>query len=276
MNDICNRYGLDTISTGAALAYCIESVEKGVLAASDFGGLNITWGNAEALVKLTEMIASGDGIGELLADGLDVATKEIGKGSEAWAIHIRGEALPMHDPRWGAGLATAYLADATPARHTQGSTTFAPAGLELQSVNEETLEGHGEAHKASANFYHAASCAGLCLFGYFVIEADTVLEFFNAVTGFNLTMEEFLETGERIATMRHSFNLREGVNVNELNLPLRALGYPPLQDGPLAGRQVRYKEMVKDYYKAMGWDPETGVPKQAALEKLNLDSLISL
>lgn len=274
INDICNRYGLDTISTGAAVAFAIECVDKDVLKPSDFDGLELKWGNTEALVKLTEMIAMGKGIGKILSNGLEKAAQQIGKGSEEWAIHIRGEALPMHDPRWGAGLATAYISDATPARHTQGSTTFAPMGLGLPPVNEDTLAGHGEAHKASVNFYHAASCAGLCLFGYFVIEADVILQFFNAVTGFNYSMDEFLAAGERIATVRHSFNIREGVFVKDLKIPKRAFGYPPLSEGPTANIKVDYALMVKDYFRSMGWDADSGVPSNSSIERLNLSELI--
>lgn len=119
INDICNRYGIVTISTGAAVAFSMECYEKGVLTSSDLNGLELICGDHEASVKLTEMIAQGEDIGKLLADGLEVATKQMGKGSEEWAIHIRGEALSMHDPRWGAALATSYISDATPARHTR-------------------------------------------------------------------------------------------------------------------------------------------------------------
>ncbi len=275
INDICNRYGIDTISTGAAVAFCMEAYEKNVLSSADLNGLDLTWGAADAAVKLTEMIACGEGVGKLLGDGLAKTTAELKQGTEDWAMHIRGEALPMHDPRWGKGLATAYLADATPARHTQGSTTFAPSGLKLPDFKEFDQIEYGIAHKNSANFYHAASSAGLCLFGFFIFTAEDILSFFNAATGLSFTMEDFLRAGERIATCRQAFNAREGLQfVDDKAVPRRAFGDPPLNDGPLAGITVNYKQMVKNYYKVSGWDEETGMPLPDKLKELNLEQLV--
>ncbi len=277
INDICNRFGIDTISTGAAVAFCMEAYEKKVLSQDDLNGIDLKWGSAQAAVKLTEIIAGGEGIGKLLSDGLQKTAAELGCGSEEWAIHIRGEALPMHDPRWGKGLATTYLADATPGRHTQGSTTFSPRGLELSKFTNYGEDNYGAAHKDSANFYHAASSAGLCLFGFFIFDAEDILGFFNAVTGFTFTMEDFLLAGERIATCRQAFNVRDGVQVTgEQLIPRRAFGFPPLKEGPTAGVSVAYEQMVKSYYRASGWNDETGVPTQQKLRELSLEDLIKL
>ena len=274
MNHICNLSGLDTIATGAAVAFCMECFEKGLLKPEDLGGLDLKWGDGKCAVKLTEMIAAGEGIGKLLADGLEKASQQIGGGSEDWAVHIKGEAFPMHDPRWGAGLATAYIADATPSRHTQGSTTFAPAGLKLTHFEDLNSSGYGLAHKDSANFYHAASSAGLCLFGYFIFPADDILKFFNAATGMNYSMEEFLRSGERIANVRQAFNVREGINMKKTKLPRRAFGYPPLEEGPTAGNSVDYQRMLDSYLAAMGWNPETAVPESKTIARLGLNNLL--
>lgn len=274
MNHICNLSGLDTIATGAAVAFCMECFEKGVLKPEDFGGIDLKWGDSAGAVRLTEMIAGGEGIGKLLADGLEKASQQLGGGSEDWAVHIKGEAFPMHDPRWGAGLATAYIADATPSRHTQGTTTFAPAGLELASFEDLSSSEYGFAHKDSANFYHAASSAGLCLFGYFIFPVADILKFFNAATGMNYTMEDFLRSGERIANVRQAFNIREGIIIKDLKLPRRALGYPPLKEGPTAGVSVDYQGMLKSYFAAMGWNAETGAPESNTKSALGLSNLL--
>lgn len=275
MNHICNLSGLDTIATGAAVAFCMECFEKGLLKHDDLNGLELKWGNSEGAVILTEMIAAGEGIGKLLADGLEKASQHIGGDSEDWAVHIKGEAFPMHDPRWGAGLTTAYIADATPSRHTQGSTTFAPAGLKLTHFENLNSREYGLAHKDSANFYHAASSAGLCLFGYFIFPADIILKFYNIATGMNYTMEEFLRAGERIANVRQAFNIREGFNMKELKLPRRAFGYPPLEEGPTAGNYVDYQSMLNSYLIAMGWNPETAMPESKTIAELGLSNLLS-
>lgn len=149
-------------------------------------------------------------------------------------------------------------------------------GLDVPPVNEDTLAGHGEAHKASVNFYHAASCAGLLrLFGYFIIDADVILEFFNAVTGLDFTMDEFMKAGERIATLRHCVNIREGIYVKDLQIPKRAFGYPPLNESLTVQRKVNYEFMVMDYFRSMGWDSDSGIPSKSSIDSLDLRALIS-
>ena len=136
-SDICNRLGLDTISAGACVAFTIECYENGILSAEDTGGLEIRWGDHQAIVALTEMIGRREGFGDLLADGVKVAAEKIGKGSEQYAMHIGGQEIAAHDPRGGWGFAIGYGADPTPGRHNQGGGQH-PPGLDIPEVNDES------------------------------------------------------------------------------------------------------------------------------------------
>ena len=147
-NDICNRYGLDTISAGVTVAFVIDCYEHGVLTNKDTGGLELKWGNDEAIVKMTEMLAKREGFGDVLADGVKAASEKIGSGADKYAIHVGGEELPMHDPTTHLEQATTYIMDATPGRHTQGGEGDGP-GLPAISRRStpRAFAGRGEAHR---------------------------------------------------------------------------------------------------------------------------------
>jgi len=134
-NDICNRYGLDTISAGTVVAFAIECYENGILTKQDTGGIDLKWGNHKAMIEMTELIATRKGLGNILADGVKVAAQIIGKGSEKFAVHIGGQELGMHDPKLlmgGRSIFAGYHMDATPGRHTAG---FGPGAFGKQLVN---------------------------------------------------------------------------------------------------------------------------------------------
>ncbi|MCL6478636.1 MAG: aldehyde ferredoxin oxidoreductase C-terminal domain-containing protein [Peptococcaceae bacterium] len=116
-NDICNRYGLDAISAGAAIAMAIECYENGIITKGDTGGIEMTWGNHKAIVAMTEKMAKREGFGDILADGVKVAAEKIGKGADQFAMHIQGQEIPAHDPKFGFDWALSYKMDPTPARH---------------------------------------------------------------------------------------------------------------------------------------------------------------
>ncbi|GAI58972.1 unnamed protein product, partial [marine sediment metagenome] len=220
-NDICNRYGLDTISAGATIAFAIECYENGIITKADTDGIEMTWGNHESIVAMTEKLAKREGFGTVLADGVKVAAEKIGKGSEKYAIHIHGQELPAHDPKLGYFYQTTYRLDATPARHTQGSEEGAPPGL-LPDFDKESFSGRGEAHKVGSNFNHIVNSAGMCMFMAMTLPAaDVVTEFMSAVTGWDMTMGELLKTGERISNLRQAFNIREGLNPLQFKVPDR-------------------------------------------------------
>ncbi len=271
LSDICNRSGLDTISVGAVVAFAIGCFENGILTTHDTGGLELTWGNHQAIVALTEKIARREGIGNVLADGVKVAAERIGKGSEKYAVHSGGQELPAHDPRFTPGLGPTYLLDATPGRHTQGGEMVAPpSGLKIGAHDRTTYTGRAQDQRTLVNLMHVINAAGLCMFGYITLDAQSLPDFLTAVTGWKYTLEDCIELGERIGTARHLFNLREGINPLHRDFSARALGKPPATEGPLANITVDLDTMVKEYLQAMDWDLQTTMPSERRLQEMGL------
>jgi len=273
VNDICNRYGLDTISAGATISFAIECYENGIITKKDTDGIEMTWGNHKAIVAMTEKLARREGFGAVLANGAKVAAEKIGKGSEKYAIHIHGQELPAHDPKLGYHFASTYRLDPTPARHTQGSEAGPPPGL-LPDFDEKSFSGRGEAHRIGSNFHQVMNCAGMCEFMYMSLPTvEVVTNFMSAVTGWDVTTDELIKTGERIQNLRHTFNLREGLNPLKFKVPDRSLGIPAQKEGPVAGVTVDENIMIKEYLAAMDWDAKTTKPSKKKLQELGLEDV---
>jgi len=248
INYLCNDYGLDTISGGCAVAFAIECYENGILTKEDTDGIELKWGDHKSIVQLTEKMVKCEGIGKILADGVKIAAEKIGKGAEKYAVHIGGQELGMHDPKLmkpGDTGAARYHIDPTPGRHTQAA---GPGSFGTHVVN----------------------ATGMCLFGGM---GPFLLQYMQAVTGHPYTQEELDQCGERILTVRHCFNLREGINPLQWTVHPRIVGDPPLQEGPLAG--VRADIEAQDYWCLGGldWDRVTTKPSKAKLMKLGLNEI---
>jgi len=274
-NDICNRYGLDTISAGATIAFAIECYENGIITKEDTGGIELTWGNHKAIVAMLEKLAKRQGFGDVLADGVKVATDKIGKGADKYAVHVGGQELPMDDPRFAPSHGMNYQADPTPGRHTQSGLANIEAGtefpgLELPPLDKYTYTGKGKYETILKNQVHMVNCSGMCLFGWLCLPWSELCDALSAVTGWPFSQEELYKTGERVATLRQAFNVREGIAPKDFKLPQRAKGEPPLKEGPVANVTVPVDDLVKDYYQAMDWNPETGKPGKKKLEELGL------
>ncbi|MGA8849274.1 MAG: aldehyde ferredoxin oxidoreductase family protein [Dehalococcoidia bacterium] len=273
LNEICNRYGLDTISAGSTMAFAIENFENGIITTNDTDGIELRWGNHKAIVAMTEKMAKREGFGAVLADGVKKAAEMIGKGAEAFAVHIHGQEVSMHDPKRFAHYTTAYL-DPTPARHTQGSYAFRPAsGLEYPAYDRSSMAGRGAASKMGSDFSHAVNCLGLCMFGVGFMPASAITDFLNLTTGWNFTIADVLKTGERVANIRQAFNSREGISTSDYKIPGRVSGNPPPQAGPTAGRSAEFETMCRNYLEARGWDTTTGKPSREKLLELGLDDV---
>ena len=270
LNDICNAYGLDSMSAPCALAFAIDCYEHGLISKADTDGLELTWGNAGSILALCAKMARREGFGAILADGVKRAAEKIGRGSEQFAIHIQGQELPLHDPRFKPTLATTYQMDATPGRHTQGSEMNAHPDFGFEWTDKYDYRAKGDAHRKVSNTIHVVNSAGLCMFAYQSYPLQILPDFLNAITGWKVTLDDIVVIGERIANIRHAFNLREGLNPLRFALPGIAVGNPPITKGNVRGVTVDVTQLNADYLRAMRWDLETAIPDAGRLEELGL------
>lgn len=283
LNHLCNDYGMDTISTGATVAFAMECFENGLISSADLDGIRLHWGDHQAMVRFTEQLATGEGFaGRVFGSGVQAALPHLGAAAAAFAMTCGGEELPMHDPRCYPGIAASFVLDATPGRHTQsGSWTAESHGTSPGSgypkiADKYRYDGKGESHKYLSCFGHAYNAAGLCMFGTMISPEAAVPRTLTLAMGHEFSMEEVLEIGERIANLRICFNLREGVrNLDDYRLPARVLGIPPLEHGRTRGVSVDNAVQIRDYCLAMGWDPVTGIPAVDVLKRLGLEFALS-
>jgi aldehyde:ferredoxin oxidoreductase len=273
-NHICNRYGLDTISVGATVAWAIECYENGILTRKETEGIQLTWRNAEAIVGLTQAIAEQKGFGRLLAQGSAKSAEKLGKGFE-YLQTVRGVELPMHDPRYSPGFARTYQFDPTPSRHVKGGLGIpdfgSPSEVKYGYTDRGQMDVGVTCHTEISN------TAGLCMFGGFSMPRDAATRFIEAATGWDFKEEDLLQTGKRILNMRHAFNLREGQRPSdrENRMPARAVGEPPLEEGPIKGITVEHKKLATYFSRSMGWDEETMIPTRESLRSLGgMDDVI--
>jgi len=274
-NDICNAYGLDTISVGSAIAFAIECYQNGILSKDDVG-IELRWGDGSAIVELAKKIAGREGIGALLADGVMRAAAKLGKGAEQFAVHVQGQEIPAHDPRFTPALGVTYRMDATPARHTQGGRAWIMGTDWITDEREDKYDytNTGELQKMAMNMAHIVNSSGICIFAYLSYPVQFIPDFLTAITGTEYTMESCLKVGDRVANIRHLFNLREELNPLKYFYNPRALGKPPLARGPVAKVTLDDDLMIKDYLKAMDWDLNTTQPNDKKLGELGLSKLL--
>jgi aldehyde:ferredoxin oxidoreductase len=251
-NDICNRYGMDTISAGTTIAFAIECYENGIITKQDTGGIELKWGNHQAMVAMTEKMAKREDVGDKLADGVKVAAQKIGKGAEKFAVHVGGQEVGMHDPKlafMGEFAAARYQMDATPGRHTQNFGPSAPSS-------------------------HMVNATGLCMIGYgFGAGPQKMMEFLNAVTGWNYSLPDVMKAGERIGVLRHLFNLREGINELNWKPHPRIIGEPPQKDGPLAGVTADIEHQIYWCLGYLDWQKNTTKPNKQKLIDLGMPEI---
>jgi len=279
INAMCNDYGLDTLSVGGTLAFAMECYKNRLITKNDLGGIELTWGNPDAMIAILEMMAKREGFGAILADGSRVAAEKIGKGAEEYAMQVQGQELPMHGMRNAPGYATSYSMDATPGRHTQGGFAYVErftghmTGLDFPEHDRYDYGGKGEWSAKVHNIFHILNSAGICMLGYLTIDFKSIPEFMNAVVGWEYTLDDLFRIGERIGNLRQAFNIREGLNPREFKLPDRAIGKPPLERGPVAGVTVDVETQVREYLEAMDWDVNTAKPSKRKLLELGLDDV---
>jgi len=278
-NELCNRYSIDTISTGVSISFAMECYENELLSEIDLKGLKLSFGNGEALLKMIEMIAKREGFGDVLADGVLRASKTLGENSIQYAIHVKGQEVPMHEPRLKQGLGLGYAISPTGAEHMvnlhdtsisikESIPSFAPFGilepLELDDLSPKKVR----AVMYVSNWRVVENCLMLCFFSPYTINSECQL--LNAVTGWNTSVWELMKLGERVTTMARIFNIREGLNKKDDWLPNRF--FKSQTSGALADKKIeslKLHKALESYYQMMGWDNE-GIPKPSKLEELDI------
>ena len=265
-NELCNRYGLDTISAGMTIAWAMECYDRGILSKEDLDGIELDWGKGEAIVALLQRMADGEGCGAVLANGSAFAAQKWGKGAE-YLQTASGIEIPMHDPRLGPGLARTYQFDPTPGRHVKGGIGLGQ--LSLPPEKKYVYQGTGEADLRATTFQEVLNCLGFCMFAASVgVTAQAFYDYTEAILGIPFTAEASFATGLRILNMRQAFNLREGITPAACTISRRIVGKPPLKEGPLANVTIDEVQLAHNFFAAADWNRKTGKPSLKSLGKL--------
>ncbi len=285
LNDLLNRAGMDTISAGATASFAVECYEKGILTREDTDGLELTWGNTEAIVTLIKKMIKREGIGDLLADGTKAAAKKIGKGAIEFAIQAGGQEPAMHDGRNDPGFNVHYCLEPTPGRHTLGAHLYyemfqlwkrvkglpKPSPLYTKGSKYKVNREKAQAAAACSKFMSLANGAGMCLFGLFIgAKRVPTFDWLNAASGWKLTPEEYMTIGERIQTLKQAFNIKHGIEPKDNFISSRALGKPPQKEGANKGRFVDVEKLAPDYWEQFGWNRNSGKPEEETLRRLKI------
>jgi aldehyde:ferredoxin oxidoreductase len=266
-NEICNRYGIDTISAGMTIAWAMECYNEGILSREELDGIDLQWGSGQAIVELMQKIADSEGIGAVLAKGSKGAADQLGKGHE-YLQTASGIELPMHDPRYAPGLARTYQIDPTPGRHVKGGLMMAQLGAAAEERYD--FENTGVPDVKATSAMEITNVAGLCMFLGLVSPLDVQNEYMEAVTGMPFDEEAAHKAGLRVYAMRQAFNTREGILLSDMTLPERSIGHPPLKEGPLAGIQIDRDKLLRNFLEELEMDPVTGEMSASMQEKIGL------
>jgi len=274
-HELCNRYGLDVISTGGVIGFALEAAERGILTDSQKDGLDLSWGNPETVVKLVEMIGRREGLGNVLGEGVMRAAAKLGKGSERFALHVKGLEPPGHDPRSYNSMAVGYATANRGACHLQGMSYAFERSVTMPEFGwNEVQDRLGVTNKAeliakSQNLMSIFDSLKLCKFLLFGgLKLTHMLEWFNAVTGWDFTQSEFMKTGERIYNLKRMYNVRCGISRNNDTIPARML-HEKRAEGGSAYDLPPFETVLDEYYAYRGWD-KSGVPTSAKLKELEI------
>lgn len=285
---LCNEYGIDTISAGALIAFAMECYENGILTKEDVAGMDLSWGKPDTLPELVRMISLREGIGDMLAEGVKVASEKIGKGSEAFAIHGKGLEAPAHDPRSGKALAVTYgtasrgLCHIHPLEgmaYDSGKLDWGLTEYEIpdpNSVERWDEKGKGQLVKMLQDGLVLPDILNTCkFFMYAGITLDNLAELLSASTGWDINGRDLLEVGERVLNLQRLFNMREGLSRTDDILPERikqkpAFGFYEKEDQCAI---QNFEGMLDEYYEARKWDLKTGTPSNEKLKELGLEKL---
>ena len=289
-NQICNEYAVDTIAAGATIAFAMECYEKGIITKEQTGGIELKFGDADAMLKTLEMIVKGEGeLGKTLGMGSERAAKKWGNGADECLITVKGSEAPAHMPQAKRSLGLIYAVNPFGADHQSSEhdpyyeegvgdfnlNRLKQIGLDspqpLYSLTDEKVR---FAYQTQL-FYSMLDSASLCQFVYgptwTLYDAEDTAKMINAVTGWDVTVNELLEVGERRLNLLRAFNAREGLNRKDDKLPKKF--FKQLQGtGPTGGMALTQDELdhaLDEYYRLAGWTPD-GIPTAKTLEKLDI------
>jgi aldehyde:ferredoxin oxidoreductase len=276
---LSDELGLDTISAGGVIGFAMELYEKGILSKEDTGGLDLKFGNHEAMMTLLRLMAFREGFGDLLSDGVQIAAARIGRGSEAYAMHVKGLELPGYDVRGSKAQGLNYATAYTGADHNRGYAfqEIKASPVPIGEVDRLSIDRKGELTKWNQDV-RTATCDAptMCAFLLDLVVApmatQNTADLMEAVTGLAYTPEEVQRVGERINNLARAFNIKAGFTRADDTLPKRLMT-EPLKDGAAKGHLISQGDldkMLDEYYTARGWDLETGVPTREKLLELGL------
>ena len=280
-NQLCNAYGLDTIGTGMTIAWAMECFERGLLGPEDTDGLDVRFGNGDVMVQLIEKIAHRDGFGDILAEGSMGAVREIGRGTEKYSMSVKGQELPMHEPRIKFGLNLGYTVSPTGADHVHNihdtayeSEAGAIQGMAALGDFKPLPANDLGPEKVRLTKYHIDwqvfnNCVGLCMFMPY--SKEQTMEVMQGVTGWPVSLFDLMKVGERALAMARVFNHREGFTAAD-DKPLWRIS-TKFESGPAEGVEVPMEDVLKAvdlYYEMNSYDKETGAPTNGKLVELGV------
>jgi aldehyde:ferredoxin oxidoreductase len=278
INELCNAYSLDTISTSNVVAFALEAHEKGLLTPEQTDGLDLSWGNAEAVVALVGKIARRQGLGDLLADGVRAAAEKLGQGADAFAVHVKGMEVPYHDPRGFVSMAVNYATAARGACHLESLSYWNGYGVAFPDLGyTEVLDRFDSSPEQARlafdfqNYMSVFNPLGICKFiAKGKVGPETMVGLINRALGWDWTSQDLLRMGAKLFQLKRLINRRLGVTPDDDTLPPRLLT-EPRPTGSAAGVLPDLAAMLPAYYELRGWNAD-GVPTPQRLTALGLPS----
>lgn len=280
VNELCNRYGIDTISAGGTIAFAYDCFEEGLITEEDTGGIRLEFGSPDGAIEMLHKIAKREGFGDLLAEGSRIAAKKIGKGAERLTAEIKGLEVPMHDPRGSHGLGLAYMTSYRGACHKthlahgieHGFQEFRDVGLKENYMGMSS-EGKARMVRLSEDLGAPLNAIGMCEFDMWCLQFEDLMRAVRVCTGWDISVQEYLAIGERLWLLKRGLNNLMGMTQKDDRMPEKIL--VPVSDGATAGIVPDVEMMLREYYEERGLN-ESGRPGREVLENAGLEDLAQL
>jgi aldehyde:ferredoxin oxidoreductase len=282
-NDMCNRYGLDAITTSEVISWAMECNQRGMLSRQEADGLDLSWGNKDTVLTLIEKIAKREGFGDFLADGVRAAADRLGQGSEEIAMHVKGLEMIQAEPRGMKGYALTFATATRGGDHLRSEPYFElvndpklgeerfgipETALRLEYKGKGTLVAYFKDWCAVSDALNVCKNTMVCMD---MMDFEGTAEALRYAVGWDIGAEEVQKIGERIYNLERCFGVREGMRREDDRLPRRFLEEPlPPECGPSAGQVVELEPMLDEFYRQSGWDPQNGIPLPEKLDELDL------